>query len=232
MWAWPVEHRAPSRRYCARTRGDTARRRVPTGARRLGGRVAPVSSTPPARGVARPLRSACRGASHPVQPSCRSCGARANAQASVCADCGHRFLEDSLPAPRISGAIPRTGAALASSCGPPARSRSSDLWPWWLPETLTRRATHAWIPWHRPPNPYKPGRARRPSVVRSRGGAPARGAVDFAARPRQRVRTRCSPLRPRPTDAIRRCRIRYPDGSARTVALLTNPRGQQLLIEP
>jgi hypothetical protein len=43
---------------------------------------------------------------------------------------------------------------------------------------------------------------------------------------------RCSALEPRPTDALRRCRIRYPGGTTRTVVLLTNPRGQQLLVEP
>jgi hypothetical protein len=43
---------------------------------------------------------------------------------------------------------------------------------------------------------------------------------------------RCSALEPRPTDALRRCRIRYPRGTVRTVVLLTNPRGQQLLVEP
>jgi hypothetical protein len=42
----------------------------------------------------------------------------------------------------------------------------------------------------------------------------------------------CSALEPRPTDALRRCRLRYPGGTVRTVVLLTNPRGQQLLVEP
>jgi hypothetical protein len=46
------------------------------------------------------------------------------------------------------------------------------------------------------------------------------------------VFARCSALEPRPTDALRRCRIRYPAGTVRTVVLLTNPRGQQLLVEP
>jgi len=43
---------------------------------------------------------------------------------------------------------------------------------------------------------------------------------------------RCSALRPRPAHAIRRCRIRYPGGTERTVIVLTNPQGHELLIEP
>jgi hypothetical protein len=43
---------------------------------------------------------------------------------------------------------------------------------------------------------------------------------------------RCSALEPRPTDAVRHCRIRYSGGTVRTVVLVTNPRGQQLLVEP
>ena len=42
---------------------------------------------------------------------------------------------------------------------------------------------------------------------------------------------RCSPLEPRPAHAIRWCEIRYPSGSERTVIVLSNPRGQELLIE-
>jgi hypothetical protein len=42
---------------------------------------------------------------------------------------------------------------------------------------------------------------------------------------------RCAPLEPRPAHAIRWCEIRYPSGSERTVIVLSNPRGQELLIE-
>jgi hypothetical protein len=43
-------------------------------------------------------------------------------------------------------------------------------------------------PRRRPPSTYQPGRARRPSALHPRGGAPARGAVHLPARRRQRLR--------------------------------------------
>ena len=41
---------------------------------------------------------------------------------------------------------------------------------------------------------------------------------------------RCSSLQPRPAHAIRRCRIRYPHGIERTVIVLTNPEGRELIV--
>lgn len=43
---------------------------------------------------------------------------------------------------------------------------------------------------------------------------------------------RCSALKPRPAHAIRHCRIRYPGGLERTVVVLSNPQGHELLIDP
>jgi hypothetical protein len=42
---------------------------------------------------------------------------------------------------------------------------------------------------------------------------------------------RCSALEPRPAHAIRWCRIRYARGGERTVIVLTNPQGFELLVE-
>ena len=42
---------------------------------------------------------------------------------------------------------------------------------------------------------------------------------------------RCSALQPRPAHAIRWCRIRYAHGGERTVIVLSNPRGHELLVE-
>jgi hypothetical protein len=41
----------------------------------------------------------------------------------------------------------------------------------------------------------------------------------------------CSPLQPRPAHAIRWCRIRYAHGGERTVIVLSNPQGHELLLE-
>jgi hypothetical protein len=43
---------------------------------------------------------------------------------------------------------------------------------------------------------------------------------------------RCSALEPRPAHAIRHCSIRYPGGAERSVVVLTNPQGRELLMEP
>jgi hypothetical protein len=43
---------------------------------------------------------------------------------------------------------------------------------------------------------------------------------------------RCSAREPRPAHAVRRCLIRYPNGATRTVVLLTNARGSEVLAEP
>lgn len=42
---------------------------------------------------------------------------------------------------------------------------------------------------------------------------------------------RCSALQPRPAHAIRWCRIRYAHGGERTVIVLSNPQGHELLVE-
>jgi hypothetical protein len=42
---------------------------------------------------------------------------------------------------------------------------------------------------------------------------------------------RCSAREPRPAHAIRHCRIRYPNGTQRTVVLLLDARGRELLSE-
>jgi hypothetical protein len=41
----------------------------------------------------------------------------------------------------------------------------------------------------------------------------------------------CSALQPRPAHALRWCEIRYPNGGERTVIVLLNPRGHEVLVE-
>jgi hypothetical protein len=42
---------------------------------------------------------------------------------------------------------------------------------------------------------------------------------------------RCSRREPRPAHSLRRCRVRYPSGIERTVVLLTNASGTEVLSE-
>jgi hypothetical protein len=54
----------------------------------------------------------------------------------------------------------------------------------------------------------------------------------FAApRPGQSAVALCSALQPRPAHAIRRCQIRHPGGGISGVVVLTNPKGQEVLVD-
>jgi hypothetical protein len=50
-------------------------------------------------------------------------------------------------------------------------------------------------------------------------------------RPGDSAVARCSALQPRPAHAIRRCRIRHPGGGMSGVVVLTNPQGQEVLVD-
>jgi hypothetical protein len=52
-----------------------------------------------------------------------------------------------------------------------------------------------------------------------------------SARDDDTASARCSALQPRPAHAIRWCRIRYARGGERTVIVLSNPQGHELLVE-
>jgi hypothetical protein len=64
------------------------------------------------------------------------------------------------------------------------------------------------------------------------------GAVEYllearfaSPRPGDSAVARCSALQPRPAHAIRRCRIRHPGGDVGAVVVLTNPQGQEVLVD-
>jgi hypothetical protein len=50
-------------------------------------------------------------------------------------------------------------------------------------------------------------------------------------RPGQSAVARCSALQPRPAHAIRRCRIQHPGGGVTGAVVMTNPRGQEILVD-
>jgi hypothetical protein len=150
----------------------------------------------------------------------------------VCAACGYRFLEESLPAPRISGAIPANCRRLCvlvwtvgavAVVGSVAVLASRDA-----QEASDARLDPLGTAHQTPTSPDV--LAGRPLSARA---AERRLEARFTSlRDDDSASASCSALEPRPTDALRRCRIRYPGGTVRSVVLLTNPRGQQLLVEP
>jgi hypothetical protein len=145
--------------------------------------------------------------------SCPACGARAAAHADACGGCGYRFVERGVRRRRVPGvalggaalaAVAAAGAAVALLAGgdDPAPAARSG------PEVLS-------------PHPLSARDAERRLEARF---ASAQDDDSAAAR--------CSELEPRPAHAIRRCRIRYPGGAERTVVILTNPQGHELLMDP
>lgn len=157
----------------------------------------------------------------PGQPSCPDCGARATAQAKACAECGCRFLEDSPSAARTRAASGRRvrAAALAAggvgalACAAILVAGSAGE----AGDATSDRAASNLLSSH----PLSARAAERQLEARFTWPRGDRSAS-----------ARCSQLQPRPAHAIRHCRIRYPGGTERTVIVLTNPQGHELLVEP
>lgn len=168
----------------------------------------------------------------PGRPSCPNCGAGAPAPAKACPHCGYRFLADSLPGPHTRGAMRANRrrvrtvvwtAGAVAVVGAVASLVTRD------PEGATDAGVDPISTADRTPSSVDV-LASHPLSARA---AERRLEARFTSlRDGDSASARCSALEPRPTDALRRCRIRYPGGTVRTVILLTNPRGQQLLVEP
>lgn len=154
--------------------------------------------------------------------SCPSCNAPAAPGARVCAGCGYRFVEGGAerpPLPRL-GRAPVVGAAVAAAVvaavlvvagggDEPARDAA-------LPDLDA---------------------PRRLEVISERPLATSDAELlleeRFAAllRDDDTAAVRCSRREPRPAHSLRRCRVRYPSGIERTVVLLTNANGTEVLSE-
>ena len=148
--------------------------------------------------------------------SCPSCDAPAPARARVCPACGYRFLEDRRPG-RMLLLVASIAAAVAAAV--------------------------VLIPGGDDPAPYdvEAGRAADPPRVLtellskhplSTREAERRLEARFTSeRDDDSAAVRCSVREPRPAHSIRRCNIRYPNGSRRRVVLLLDARGRELLSE-
>jgi hypothetical protein len=146
--------------------------------------------------------------------SCPNCDAPAPAGARVCAACGYRFLEDRRPgrallaAAAIAAAVAAAVIAIPGGDDAPATDveagRAADP-----PRVLTELLSE---------HPLSTRAAERRLEARF---TPLRDDDTAAAR--------CSAREPRPAHAIRHCRIRYPNGAERSVVILLDARGRELL---
>ena len=164
--------------------------------------------------------------------SCPNCGARAAARSKVCADCGYPFVEDSSGARHGSAAIRvdrrrvrvvALAAAVVAAAGLTA----------WVAVRGARETGDASLDRTSAPPADRPRAqvlSRHPQSAR----AAERRLVARVTSPRDddSAAARCSALQPRPAHAIRYCRVRYPGGTERTVVVLSNPQGHELLVEP
>jgi hypothetical protein len=156
--------------------------------------------------------------------SCPNCGARAAAKDEECAGCGYRFVEDSSATNRRR--FPRRGAQAAILVAVVFALAAV---------VATRGGSEAGTP---SPEPRAADRQDRSAAnLLSDHPLSARGAERrleaWYASPRDHdiPTAHCSPLRPKPAHAIRFCEIRSTGGIERTVVVLSNPHGQELLIE-
>ena len=139
--------------------------------------------------------------------SCPNCDTPAQPRGRVCTNCGYRFLEDRRPGRSLLAAAL---FALPGGDDPQPvdveKGRAPDL-----PRVPTELISE---------HPLSAREAER--RLEARFTSPKDD--DSAA-------VRCAGREPRPAHAIRRCRIRYPNGSQRRVVVLLDARGRELLSE-
>jgi hypothetical protein len=146
--------------------------------------------------------------------SCPNCDAPAPARARVCPACGYRFLEDRRPGRALMAA-----AAIAAAVA----------------------AAVIVIPGGDDAQPVEEGRAADPPRVAmellanhplsTRETERRLEARFLSERDDDSAAAHCGARVPRPAHAIRHCRIRYPNGVRRSVVLLLDARGRELLSE-
>ena len=137
----------------------------------------------------------------------------------MCAECGYRFVQSSPPVARRGGRAAGLAAGSVAALGLAAfllAGRGDEAEPG--VRAATARAPSG-------PEVLADRLLSGPAVERRLEERFSSAGDDDSAS------ARCSPLEPRPAHAIRWCEIRYPSGSERTVIVLSNPGGRELLIE-
>jgi hypothetical protein len=170
----------------------------------------------------------------PGQPSCPDCGAPAAARSGACAACGSSFVEDGRPRRRSAatgvsgGAEARRFATLALAAGVLLAATVAAL-------SIDLGGADAGDAGQDRPSSAEASRSRLEVLARnplSTRAAERRLEERYgSADDDDTASARCSALQPRPAHAIRWCRIRYAHGGERTVIVLSNPQGHELLVE-
>jgi hypothetical protein len=147
--------------------------------------------------------------------SCPNCDRPAPPRARVCPACGYRFLEDRGPG-RALAVVAAIGAAVAAAIvlipgGDDAQPVDVE------PGRSDLPRVHTWLLSNHPLSTREAERRLEARFTSERDD-------DSAA-------ARCSGREPRPAHAIRRCSIRYPNGSRRGVVVLLDARGREVLSE-
>lgn len=163
-----------------------------------------------------------------AQPSCPKCGAPAGARAERCDRCGYRFVED---APRTSGAA-RPGRRRVGTIALAAIAVAGLGYAAALVARDGEEASDARISERGAAGGLRVGLDVLSSNPLSTGAVERRLEARFA-QPHDagRAAARCSALQPRPAHAIRRCTIRHPGGGESFVVVMTNPHGQEVLVD-
>jgi hypothetical protein len=157
--------------------------------------------------------------------ACPSCDAPAPARARACARCGYRFFEDGgpgehLPRPdrtalTLGAAITiMTIAAIAAAVLLTGGGGSDDT----AAGASTPPASHLTI---LSPHPL-PRRPLERLLEERYLPIPDDDEADVT----------CSGRIPKPAHSMRRCRVHYPGGAERRIAILTNARGAEVLSKP
>jgi hypothetical protein len=164
-----------------------------------------------------------------AQPSCPKCGARAGARAEACADCGYRFVEDAPHSPRPT----RTGGRRAGAVGLAAIAIVGLAYA--AGSLLAgdgQEASNASPGERGADGGLRVGLEVLSSNPLSTRAVERRLEARFAQPHHDGSATaRCSGLQPRPAHAIRRCDIDHPGGGQSFVVVMTNPHGQEVLVD-
>jgi hypothetical protein len=153
--------------------------------------------------------------------SCPSCNAPAGPGARVCGRCGYRFVErgsERSPGPGLGRALAVVAAVAAVAVvaafvigggdDEPSRDRVADLDAPRRLEVISER----------------PLATRDAELLLEERFTALLRDDDSAA-------VRCSEREPRPAHSLRRCQVRYPSGMERTIVVLTNASGTEVLSE-
>lgn len=154
--------------------------------------------------------------------SCPSCNAPASPGARVCGRCGYRFVEGG------PGRAPRPGLRRGLAAGAGAAAVA-----------VVAVVAIGGDGGESRPVEGAPGleAPRKLEVISERPLATPAAELLLEERFTALLRdddsaaVRCSRREPRPAHSLRRCRVRYPSGIERTVVLLTNASGTEVLSE-